>query len=145
MQFSVKTIELDESSVTLQIWDLGGEDRFRFIVPAYCRGAHGGIFVFDITTPVTLYHVEEWLPVVKRPERPFPILAVGMKLDRADERGVNKEEEDSISREYHLPEIIEASSKTGENVERIFFTISQMLINCHAPRPCTRAVARIPI
>ncbi len=129
VQFSVKKIKLNDRLIYLQIWDLGGEDRFRFILPAYCRGAQGGIFVFDTTSPITLFHIEDWLPVVCRPGKPFPILAIGTKSDRTDDRGIVKENEDWISRKYQLPEVIEVSSKTGENVERVFTTIAQMMSN----------------
>ncbi len=61
------------------------------------------------------------------PRRPFPVLAIGTKLDRESDRGINKEEEDLITREHHLPEIIEVSSKTGENVEQVITTISKMI------------------
>ncbi len=138
VQFLVKRLKLDRGlSVDLQIWDFGGEDRFRFLLPAYCRGAAGGIFMFDITAPITLYHLGDWLPVVMRREKQFPIIAVGTKLDLDPLRKVRKEEEVSFARQRNLPEVIEASSKTGENIDFIFDTITHMMfddITSHAYR-----------
>jgi small GTP-binding protein len=37
-----------DAPVKLQVWDFGGEKRFRFILPSYCQGAHGVIFAFDL-------------------------------------------------------------------------------------------------
>ncbi len=145
VQFLVKRFRVDGgTSVDLQIWDFGGEDRFRFLLPAYCRGAAGGIFMFDITAPSTLYHLGDWLPVVMRREKLFPILAVGTKLDLDPHRKVRKEEEVSIARDRHLPEILEVSSKTGENVDRVFNTITHMMIDSITHIPYTMPSVQIP-
>ncbi|MFW9817832.1 MAG: Rab family GTPase, partial [Candidatus Thorarchaeota archaeon] len=37
--FATKKIELDGSAMTLMIWDLGGQPRFRDVVGDYFRGA----------------------------------------------------------------------------------------------------------
>ncbi len=45
VDFYIKYLIVDGESVTIQIWDLGGEDRFRFLLPSYCRLANGAVFV----------------------------------------------------------------------------------------------------
>ncbi len=129
VQFLVKRLRLNGDSVDLQIWDFGGEDRFRFLLPAYCRGAAGGIFMFDITSPATLYHLGDWMPVVSRRENMFPIIAVGTKLDLDLHRRVTKEMERTIASERKLPDILEVSAKTGQNVDQTFGTITQMMVD----------------
>ena len=42
------------SGVKAVIWDIGGEERFRFVAPIALRGAHGVLYVFDLTRPPTL-------------------------------------------------------------------------------------------
>ncbi|MBD3187458.1 hypothetical protein GF325_11555, partial [Candidatus Bathyarchaeota archaeon] len=68
VQFHVKQvyITLDsepekEYSVKLQIWDFAGEKRFRFLLPSYCRGAHGGLFLYDISRKESISDINEWL------------------------------------------------------------------------------------
>ena len=39
VDFEVKSLEVDKQKVKLQIWDFGGEERFRFLLPTYCLGA----------------------------------------------------------------------------------------------------------
>ena len=45
--FSVKDIEVDAQSATLQIWDFGGEDRYKILFPSFVKGALGGIYMFS--------------------------------------------------------------------------------------------------
>ena len=41
-QFSVKDVTLDDGEhVRMQLWDFAGEERFRFVLGDYCRGASG--------------------------------------------------------------------------------------------------------
>lgn len=47
--FASKEVQLHGESIKLQIWDFGGEERFRFILPAYCKGANAAILAFDST------------------------------------------------------------------------------------------------
>jgi hypothetical protein len=39
IDFKIRTIELDEKKIKLQIWDTAGQERFRTITTAYYRGA----------------------------------------------------------------------------------------------------------
>jgi len=44
VNFKVKIIIVNKQTVKLEIWDLGGEQRFKSLVPMYIRGALGGFF-----------------------------------------------------------------------------------------------------
>ena len=45
---------MDNKTVKLQIWHSVGRERFRHVHPAYFRGAHGIILVYDITMQIRL-------------------------------------------------------------------------------------------
>ncbi len=120
VQFMVKRLNIDGNAIDLQIWDFGGEDRFRFILPAYCRGAHGAIFMYDITNPASLYHVDEWLSVLRSQGGKFPIVMGGTKGDLANSRKVQTEEAKSVASRSGILEAVEVSSKTGLNVDALF-------------------------
>lgn len=129
VDFEIKTISLDGKTIKLQIWDFGGEERFRFLLPKYIRGAGGGIFMYDITNYSSLIHVDDWLSVVKEVGEKFPIILVGGKSDLEENRQVSLEEGLEVARSSNLNELIECSSKTGENVELIFQKISKLMLN----------------
>jgi len=129
VDFEIKTIMFDGKTIKLQIWDFGGEERFRFLLPKYIRGAGGGIFMYDITNYSSLIHVDDWLSVVEEVGHQFPIILVGGKLDLEENRQVSKQEGIEMAQTRKLKQLIECSSKTGENVELIFNTITRLMIS----------------
>jgi small GTP-binding protein len=120
VEFEIKSMEIEDQMVKLQIWDFGGEERFRFLLPKYIRGASGGVLMYDITNYSSLSHVDEWLSVIKETEEVFPIILVGGKSDLDQYRQVSKEEGSKVAHSRDINNFIECSSKTGENVEQIF-------------------------
>ena len=49
IDFKIKTINIDEKRVKLQVWDTAGQERFRTITQTYYKGAMGIILVYDCT------------------------------------------------------------------------------------------------
>ncbi len=132
VDFEVKSLEVDKQKVKLQIWDFGGEERFRFLLPTYVRGARGGLFLFDITNYSSIAHIDDWLSVIRkeiRAEDVFPIIVVGGKADLAENREVSAEDGIKIAKSRNVDGFIETSSKTGENVERTFEALTILMLN----------------
>jgi small GTP-binding protein len=131
VDFEVKSLEITEKKVKLQIWDFGGEERFRFLLPTYVRGANGALFMYDVTNYSSLAHIDDWLIVVRkeiRVEDQFPIIVVGGKADLIEDREVSGEEGINIARSRGVDGFIECSSKTGENVEETFKALTQLMM-----------------
>jgi len=129
--FSVKNVEVDGKPVTLRIWDFAGEDRFRVLLPAFAKGADGGIFMYDTTRYSSLGQIKDWLSIfeyfVSKKKGKIPMIMVGGKIDLTDKRSVTAEEALKISSTYELIGHFECSSKTGENVEQIFEFIAKKM------------------
>ncbi|OLS12668.1 MAG: small GTP-binding protein [Promethearchaeota archaeon CR_4] len=128
VEFFVKTLEVADKKEKLQIWDFGGEERFRFLLPQYCRGTSGGIFVYDVTQELTFNHLTAWLEVVRANSRNIPLLLVGTKADLELKRKVMAEEAINIARANKMSGFAEVSAKTGQNVESVFKTITQLMV-----------------
>ncbi|MFW9898516.1 MAG: Rab family GTPase [Candidatus Thorarchaeota archaeon] len=129
VEFEVKSLEIDDKKIKLQIWDFGGEERFRFILPTYVRGAAGGIFMYDITNYSSLAHIDDWLLVIqKEMNKLFPIIVVGGKADLAVEREVTDEEGIKMAKSRDVAAFIECSAKTGENVESTFEALARLMM-----------------
>ena len=131
VDFEVKSLEINEKKVKLQIWAFGGEERFRFLLPTYVRGANGALFMYDVTNYSSLAHIDDWLVVVKkeiRAEDHFPVIVVGGKADLVDDREVSGEEGINISKSRGVDGFIECSSKTGENVEETFQALTSLMM-----------------
>jgi len=132
VDFEVKSLEVDKQKVKLQIWDFGGEERFRFLLPTYVRGARGGLFLFDITNYSSIAHIDDWLNVIRkeiRAEDVFPIIVVGSKADLVENREVSAEDGIKIAKSRNVDGFIETSSKTGENVEKTFEALTSVMLN----------------
>ncbi len=128
VQFMVKRLNVNGDAVDLQIWDFGGEERFRFILSGYCRGAHGAIFMYDITNPASLYHIDEWMIVLRSQNGRFPVIIGGTKDDLNFARKVGIPEAMQVAGKYGISEAMEVSSKTGHNVELLFQEICHQMI-----------------
>ena len=131
VDFEVKSLIVDENKVKLQIWDFGGEERFRFLLPTYVRGAKGGLFMYDITNYSSLAHIDDWLTVIRKeikPEDSFPIIVVGGKADLNEYREVLSEDGIKIAKSRGVDGFIECSSKTGENVNESFDALTRLML-----------------
>ena len=131
VDFEVKSLSVDEQKVKLQIWDFGGEERFRFLLPTYVRGARGGLFLYDITNYSSIAHIDDWLSVIRkeiRAEDIFPIIVVGGKADLVENREVSSADGIKIARSRNVNGFIETSSKTGENVETTFEALTRLML-----------------
>jgi small GTP-binding protein len=112
--------------VTLQIWDLGGEDRFKFVVKNYVKGSTAGIVAFDTTRFSTYQNLSEWLDIIREVLPTQPIFLVGMKVDleTANADPANYQE---LIKKYNLSDLIFTSSKNGGNVDHTFQLLADQL------------------
>ncbi|MFX1518311.1 MAG: Rab family GTPase [Promethearchaeota archaeon] len=125
--FYTKTLEIKDALLKLQIWDFGGEKRFRFILPTYCKGAHGVIMAFDLTRLPTLVGLDEWIEIIRSNADNPRIILIGTKLDlgqSVDDETINE----FLERNKAIASFQKTSSKTGENVEDVFTQIGNLLL-----------------
>jgi small GTP-binding protein len=120
---NIKVLKIRNGKITLQIWDFGGEEKFRFIFPSYAMGSSAGIYMFDLTNPESLINISNWLSIYRRASRSAVTLLVGSKLDLEEDRVHKKAESLNLMRLYNFDNYIECSSKTGENISLLFHTI----------------------
>ena len=130
VDFLLKAIEMDGEKIKLQIWDFAGEERFRFLFPSYIRGANGAIFMYDITNYGSLVHVEEWFEILEGEiNYKLPLVFVGGKTDLNHLKEVSTKKAMNIAKSKGADGFIECSSKTGENVQKIFDLLTRLILN----------------
>jgi small GTP-binding protein len=131
VDFYSKNILFRESRVKLQIWDFGGEERFRFLLSQYCKGANAAFFLYDITNARTLDHLSTWTELIRKHAGHIPVMLIGSKLDLAEFRAVKREDGIKTAKNHNLSAFIELSSKTGQNVEEAFKIMAEILFETY--------------
>ncbi|HME54998.1 MAG TPA: Rab family GTPase [Candidatus Lokiarchaeia archaeon] len=129
--FLSKEIVRDGTRAMLSLWDLGGQDRFRFLQPSYCAGAKAAIVFFDMTRLDTATQVKEWVAMFRAHASPnIPIILGGTKLDLVNLRMMDSVNEYAreLVEQFGLSSYITTSARTGENVDEIFNCIADMLL-----------------
>jgi small GTP-binding protein len=129
VDFYVKTIELQGKTIKLQIWNIGGEERFRFLLSTYCLGANAAMIIYDITNSKTLDQIPAWTKIVREKASDIPIMLIGNKLNLEEFRELDREEGIEIAKKYNLYSYSEISTKTGQNIEKSFESLTEFLLN----------------
>ncbi|MFW9989808.1 MAG: GTP-binding protein, partial [Candidatus Odinarchaeota archaeon] len=61
VDFLTKTLEYEpEKFVKLHIWDIGGQEKFKFLHRSFYDGAFGALIVFDLARHQTFISMKEW-------------------------------------------------------------------------------------
>ncbi len=108
--------------VEVQIWDFGGEDRFRFMLPRYCQGAVGGLLLYDSSRFSTTRDLPEWLEIWRsNTAANAPIFLVGTKKDLLKDEEVDDviNAGNKLAAQLQLPSFDLISSKTKEKVDLV--------------------------
>jgi len=74
-----------------------------------------------------LDHLPDWTQIIREHAGDIPIMLIGSKVDLKEFRAVTREEGILAAKKYNLSTFIELSSKTGQNVEKSFDVITEIL------------------
>ena len=61
VDFRVKTIQVENCKIKMQIWDTAGQERFKAITQTYFRGAHGALLVYSVDNKKSFRNIEGWI------------------------------------------------------------------------------------
>lgn len=92
VDFKLKTIQVGESKVKLQIWDTAGQERFRNITQTYYKGAAGIILAYSINNKQSFKNIASWIKQIESntAESVCKIL-IATKCDLEHEREVEED------------------------------------------------------
>eukprot|EP00092_Neocalanus_flemingeri_P068104 GFUD01083172.1.p1 GENE.GFUD01083172.1~~GFUD01083172.1.p1 ORF type:complete len:297 (-),score=107.85 GFUD01083172.1:40-930(-) len=130
VDFNVKTVVVDGSTIKLQIWDTAGQERFAPLGGLYYHGAHAVIIAYDVTSKKTFENVQKWndkfddkdtedINTVK--------VLVGCKSDLENMREISSDTGKTQAIQIGA-RWAETSSKTGNNVEMLFEEVAKAIL-----------------
>ena len=128
VEFFLKRVILNETNIILQLWDFGGQDRFQFMHNHYTEGAKGAILMYDLTRPITLDNLDYWVNLCRKDNPNIPIIFIGGKSDVVNTVIIKENTIENLIKKYSFCDYLEISSKTGENVEKVFEILAENLI-----------------
>ena len=131
-QFHNQQLDRQSKRISMVMWDLGGQERFRFIQPQYVKGAAGAFVLFDLSDHSTFENVEdEWIPMIRDNTSPgIPIVLVGSKMDLVDEPTYQAMQVEArrIVEKNNLAAFTTVSSKWNVNVNETILYMVDFLI-----------------
>ncbi len=131
----------EEYQITMQIWDLAGQETFSAVRSKYYRGCFGGLVIFDRTRPVSFDNITSWIDeLVKHSTRGLvPIVILGNKSDLVDSADnvvkekkvmayVDKINEENADIGFKI-NYYDTSALTGLNVDDAFTTLGTEILS----------------
>jgi len=141
VDFALKILPLIDSKgrsrqVTLQLWDIAGQERYGKMTRVYYQGASAAVVVYDCARPDSLTSAIEWKKDIDHkvflPDgNPIPCLLVAHKCDLLGGPGdINEKRLDKICSEHGFIGWTAASAKENINVNKLYETTArEVLIN----------------
>jgi len=125
--FFVKRLKLPrvQNLITLQIWDLAGQQHFKWVRQEFYKGAKGIVYVFDLTNKTTFDNLPNWKLEIDKIINGFYSILIGNKADLLDDgsRVIETEESEDLKKYLSALEYFETSAKSGINVEGFFLKL----------------------
>lgn len=129
VDFKIKTVNIDNKVIKLQIWDTAGQERFRTITSSYYRGANAAILVYDITNIKSFDNIEKWLNELNNfSTKNIQKIIVGNKADLHDQRMISYDDAKLFCDDVYI-KLIETSAKDSDNVDEMFTLLARDLLN----------------
>ncbi|XP_062415971.1 EF-hand calcium-binding domain-containing protein 4B isoform X2 [Pungitius pungitius] len=128
VDYSVKTLTLDNMQVAMQLWDTAGQERYRSITKQFFRKADGVVVMYDVTVEESYRAVRPWLSNVQEAAgEGIPILLLGNKMDMDGDREVSFKEAEQLARENKVM-FFEVSAYTAKNVTESLTRLARVLM-----------------
>ena len=134
MYINIKDLDKDDPNKTMsiQIWDTSGAERYKAITTTHIRGADGAYIVYDISNESSFTHLNYWYNCLKdAADKDIIIFLIGNKSDLIYEEGRAVKKKDAIDfvNKNNLQGYAECSAKNNENIKETFEKFYKILYN----------------
>ena len=138
VDFKIKTLEIDNKKIKMQIWDTAGQERFKNIISSYYKGAHGILLLFDVTDKESFKNLSNWLiEIEKNASKNVLKVLIGNKTDLEDKRVITYNQGKQFADTYGL-KYIETSAKKNMNVTEAFETLGREIMAANVEKKISK-------
>ena len=120
-EFQSKFIKTeDDLTISAQIWDTCGQEKYSDISKIYYKNAVGALIVYDITCRESFVNAQNWLKKIRETAvEDIVILLIGNKSDLIHTREIQMSEGSSFAEKNGMG-FIETSALDSNNIETAF-------------------------
>ena len=126
---------IQEKYVANSIFDFGGQDRFRPLIPRFLEGANGALLIFDSVSYSSFNNLDYWYSKLMENTNSIPIILVGSKSDLLDKTPqteiVNQNAINQYLEEKKLDGYILTSALENHNVLDVFKKLTKLMLERH--------------
>lgn len=137
IDFLEKVVNIRQTPVTLQVWDIGGQNLGSKMLNNYLTGISVAFLCYDITDIQSFHDMSDWLQVIRKTNenesnsnhKKVLIFLVGNKIDLEHTRQVKEEIHDKFILTNNINGGFFMSAKSGEHVMSSFYQAAAAYIN----------------
>ncbi len=142
--FFIKRLYVNDVSVTLQLFDIGGQDQFRKMRQAFSGGAKGIFLTYDITRRDSFYNLEQWYKSVKEDlDSRAPKFLISTKNDLKESAEIWKEDVTAFKDKISFEASFETSAYMGEGINEAFEAMGSMLLSRYDKDEYTKSAQKM--
>jgi small GTP-binding protein len=121
VSFFHKTIHKYNAKFNLAIWDTGGQERYRSLMPMYYRKSHLVFICVDLNSTTINKDINYWIEEVTNHTLEKPLIyLVGTKVDTISDNRLLDAISETISNNYGGYQFYMTSSKANTNINNLF-------------------------
>jgi len=114
--------------IKFYVWDTAGQEKYMAINKSLFQRVQGIILMYDISDESSFNNLPKWINLIKEYANNLPFILVGNKSDLQDNRKIPFEKGENYAKQNDI-KFLEASSKSGENVDKCFEIIGEIVMN----------------
>ena len=122
----------EEKYVLNSIFDFGGQERFKPLIPQFLEGADGALLLFDCTRFFSFEKLEEWDDLLREKAGQIPKILVACKSDLLDGTDkseiVSKESIDEFIKKKGLDGFFYTSALENYNILKVIHELTRLLL-----------------
>ena len=136
-QFSKYDKEIKGDLISLNFWDIAGQDDFNFLHPLFYRESKGCIIVYSLEDndlgKESFEHIYNWDNELKKYCSDIPIVLFANKVDLIKENSFDKTKIEELVKKGNFLGYYLTSAKTGQGVRNAFNAIIDKLYSKYKP------------